>query len=161
MNKIRFNVKPKCNCEEHYLELCTSFDGEVFVYNRYCYKCGRTWVNAKRISNNNTVVQRTQSCKIQVVAYITIEPSEHYYEDKNKFVTFPREEYSKMVMVPIADKYFLKNPVCDIIVEDWLRNSSDFNKTLDDLLQMVYKKRGVWPEYSISTYIYDDIIGGI
>ena len=43
MRKIKLKVKPKCNCEDHYLELCTSFDGETYVYQRYCYKCGKWW----------------------------------------------------------------------------------------------------------------------
>ena len=41
--KLKAQVKPKCNCEDHYLELCTSYDGETFTYQRYCYKCGKWW----------------------------------------------------------------------------------------------------------------------
>lgn len=43
MQKVKLKARPKCHCDEHYLELCISFDGENFVYKRFCYKCGKSW----------------------------------------------------------------------------------------------------------------------
>lgn len=43
MNKVQLKAKVKCDCEEHYLELLQSFDGEIAVYKRMCCKCGKWW----------------------------------------------------------------------------------------------------------------------
>lgn len=45
MKRIRLKSRtvPQCNCYEHYLELLHSIDGDTFVWDRYCYKCGKHW----------------------------------------------------------------------------------------------------------------------
>lgn len=49
MNKVQLKAKIKCNCEEHYLELLQSFDGENAVYKRMCCKCGKWWMYTERV----------------------------------------------------------------------------------------------------------------
>lgn len=41
--KLKAYVKPKCDCENHYLELCQSFEEDTIVYHRLCCKCGKWW----------------------------------------------------------------------------------------------------------------------
>ena len=50
MKKVKLKAKRKCHCEEHYLELCTSFDGKDFIYKRFCYQCGKTWTYTERFT---------------------------------------------------------------------------------------------------------------
>lgn len=47
--KVKIKTKPQCDCENHYLEVLKSFDGEVCTYNRMCYKCGKWWTYTTRI----------------------------------------------------------------------------------------------------------------
>ena len=49
VSKVNARVAPKCKCEEHFLELCTGFDGEIFSFERYCYVCGKSWVHKEGI----------------------------------------------------------------------------------------------------------------
>lgn len=57
--QIKVRIKTECNCEDHHLELLTSFDGTTFVYKGFCYKCGKSWTYTKNITtgygelNNN------------------------------------------------------------------------------------------------------------
>lgn len=46
--KIKAHIKPKCDCENHYLELCNFFDGLNGTYFRKCTKCGKTWTEVKK-----------------------------------------------------------------------------------------------------------------
>ena len=62
--KLKAHVKPKCDCENHYLELCTVFDGFENTYFRKCTKCGKSWTN----------VQKTYEVWINPVHIISIAP---------------------------------------------------------------------------------------
>ena len=46
--KLKAHVKPKCDCENHYLELCTVFDGFENTYFRKCTKCGKSWTDVQK-----------------------------------------------------------------------------------------------------------------
>lgn len=46
--KLKAHVKPKCDCENHYLELCTVFDGFENTYFRKCTKCGKSWTEVEK-----------------------------------------------------------------------------------------------------------------
>lgn len=41
--KLKAYVKPKCDCENHYLELLQSLNDNTTTYRRLCCKCGRWW----------------------------------------------------------------------------------------------------------------------
>ena len=68
--KIKAKIKPKCDCENHYLELCTSFDGETYQYQRYCYKCHKTWNYTKSLVEKRSNASRS---------YITDGGASHSY----------------------------------------------------------------------------------
>lgn len=49
VTKVNEKDRPKCKCGEHFLELCTGFDGEQFSFERYCYLCGKKWSHKENI----------------------------------------------------------------------------------------------------------------
>ena len=52
IKSINTIVKPKCDCENHYLELFSYFNGDVAAtYNRMCYKCGKWWTYTESLGN--------------------------------------------------------------------------------------------------------------
>lgn len=48
--------KNKCDCGNHYLELCTAFDGVIFTYQRCCTSCGKWWTATLRTKQQVTLV---------------------------------------------------------------------------------------------------------
>ena len=58
MNNVRrLKARIKCNCNNHYLELLKTFDGDTYTYMKCCTKCGKWWTDtcSKHVhSYNNT-----------------------------------------------------------------------------------------------------------
>jgi hypothetical protein len=46
--KLKAHVKSKCDCENHYLELCTFFDSLEKTYFKKCTKCGKVWTDVQK-----------------------------------------------------------------------------------------------------------------
>ena len=90
--KLKAKIKPKCDCENHYLELCTSFDGETYQYKRYCYKCHKAWNYMKRL-----VEKRSNACD----SYITDGGASHSYihDTYGGSIAVPRMEVMEGTMM--------------------------------------------------------------
>ena len=86
--KIKAKIKPKCDCENHYLELCTSFDGETYQYQRYCYKCHKTWNYTKSL---------VEKCSNACDSYITDGGANrsYIYDTYGGSIAVPRMEVMK------------------------------------------------------------------
>ena len=44
-NVRKLKAKIKCNCNDHYIELLSTFDGDTYTYMKCCTKCGRWWTD--------------------------------------------------------------------------------------------------------------------
>ena len=84
--KLKAQVKPKCNCEDHCLELCTSFDGETFVYQRYCYKCGKWWTYSEHRPLHYTALSDAD-CK-PLASKLLTEDTPHVFYGKNNIILY-------------------------------------------------------------------------
>ena len=73
--KRKIKLLPKCDCHNHYLELFNSFKGENILYERYCYKCNRHWVDTVQIAHNSVTHHKNSAShtktSIHTIKYVS------------------------------------------------------------------------------------------